>query len=539
MAGAFDQFPTVAPEAAPGGAFDATGMSWADLSPMDRARIASEKARATGPSFLAGLLGMGGATAPMMRRAGYEGAADWLDSRSAENPDVSMWGTLGSGPLALVGPVSEAAGAFRDLATKPVPDSTAPQQRIMTRDEFMQERRPAQVPLSEFVAKAQADYQNSPAYMAMIKDNNFKASRKNLADIAAQAEATWRANQREAGTSQAKLDADYEAYLTGEDRRLRAENAQSFAARNPELAKIGAVAGPLAAAVLTRGMFNKIAKRGQGFVDEAAGALENGQALKFGLNAANAKKWAGHVPWKQGAAIGAASTIPLDIRGMGDAVDKYGLPTHYVDAHGEMQPVIAQQDASERLSDPIHYLKDGIPAIVSGLTGSIIGSKFAKAAPRAEAGTLGNADEIAQSIGAFSKIKGAEASALGAPASLSSAGAFGSGRPLSPPPLPASVSVSKPTQVNSATIISPKAMNKRIDREVPKVLAEDALSVFKTANPKATAAQLRAQQKAFLEAAKKNPSATVDEIAKGALVPIKGPGKAKTSYKRIPKGAND
>ena len=138
MAGAFDQFPTVSPDAAPGGAFDATGVAWGDLSPMDRARIASERARATGPSFLAGLLGMGGATAPLLRKTGHEGAADWLDTRSAENPDVSMWGTLGSGPLALVGPVSEAVGAFGDLATKPAAPSTEPAQKIMTRDEFMQ-----------------------------------------------------------------------------------------------------------------------------------------------------------------------------------------------------------------------------------------------------------------------------------------------------------------------------------------------------------------------------------------------------------------
>ena len=104
---------------------------------------------------------------------------------------------------------------------------------------------------------------------------------------------------------------------------------------------------------------------------------------------------------------------------------------------------------------------------------------------------------------------------------------------MSPPPLP------KSAPIKPSSLTSPKAMNKRIEREIPKIIAEDAMVVFRNANPKATAAQLRAQQKAFSDAAKKNPKATAEEIAKNALVPIKGPGKAKTSYKRIPKGAND
>jgi hypothetical protein len=151
----------------------------------------------------------------------------------------------------------------------------------------------------------------------------------------------------------------------------KAELDKPFAERHPYIATSGALGGSVLAGLLSRYGLGKIAAKGEDLLGKAVAAREAGDTVTMAEALKRAEQWGRWAPAKQAATIGAAATIPADLRGIGDAVDKYALP----------ESSKAQQSASRRLGDPVHYAIDAIPALVSGATGSLVGAKLAKAAP--------------------------------------------------------------------------------------------------------------------------------------------------------------
>lgn len=440
---------------------------WASMSPTERATYSSMNARETAPSFGAGFLNMGGATSKAARYLGADGVADWLDKTTAANPDAAMFGSLTSGPLGLVGPVVDAGQASYELATKP---AAAPPKKVLTRDEFMLSRRPQRESLAEAQQRAEQEFMASPGYQAMIGSKMVTKANQALASAGERAKQAWMEQNAGADQEQSGLDNDYMAYVDGENKRLKGENSQSFAARNPELARIMAVAGPLAAGVLTRGMLGRIADKGTKYVDEATEGLATNNPSQYAMASSNAQKWEDKAFRNQAGAFAAGAAIPFEFRALGDTVDKYGLPTTYVDAAGDVQSVPAQQAAAEkfRLGNMANYVAEGVPAILSGLSGAAVGAKFARPAPVNEAQTINSLSDLTKRMDNFASFKGAEskAKALGAPPTVGRlksqdevSTAFDQStkiRARAGKELPASQGVLPPTAAASAPTVAPK-----------------------------------------------------------------------------------
>lgn len=313
-------------------------------------------------------------------------ATQRINADKAASPNAAFVGDL-LNPMSLL-PMIKDAGVGLYEAGRDLMSGGEEPPKLKSRDEFMGERRTKGRSLEEAVETAKKDYQNSPAYLAMIKANNFKASRKNLADVAAQAEAAWKAGQGTKAAENAKLEADYKSYAAGFDRELEEFHGRDFADRNPGLAKALPLVGTAAAGLLTKGMFNKIAKTGKDYVDDAEKALREGRMGDFATAQGKVTDWQGRAGKQKAAAVAAGATVPLDIRAAGDLQDKYGLSREYQDSQGEWQRGRAQQTAEEKLGDPLHYMVDGIPALISGGIGAGIGAKFANRTPDIEANSI-------------------------------------------------------------------------------------------------------------------------------------------------------
>ena len=164
-----------------------------------------------------------------------------------------------------------------------------------------------------------------------------------------------------------------------DEQNAAAELNKPFQERHPNVSLGMTLGAPVASALLARYGLNKIADKGESLLAKLLTAKESGDVGAVQDAAARLAKWKGTVLPKQAAAIAIPSTIPVDARDMGDTIDKYSLPPD--------SP--AQNAADERLSDPVQYAKDALPAIVSGLTFGGVGAKMARSAPRGDAAAMG------------------------------------------------------------------------------------------------------------------------------------------------------
>ncbi len=140
---------------------------------------------------------------------------------------------------------------------------------------------------------------------------------------------------------------------------------QPFAQRHPAwnntMLGLGyALPGAIAGASIA-----KINKSGRNLVSDAVKAREAGDIAKLQESTKAVENWDKWLLPKQVGAIGVAAAQPMEMRGIADAIDKFTLPP---DSE-------AKEAASERLGEPLEYIKDGIPAIVGGLTLAGAGAK--------------------------------------------------------------------------------------------------------------------------------------------------------------------
>jgi hypothetical protein len=178
---------------------------------------------------------------------------------------------------------------------------------------------------------------------------------------------------------------EHQQDLIQRQKNLDAKNAAAelnkpFQERHPNVALGMTLGAPVASAVLARYGLNKIADKGESLLANLLMAKESGDVGAVQDAAARLARWKGTVLPKQAAAVAIPSTIPVDARALGDTIDKYSLPPS--------SP--AQQAADKRLSDPVQYAKDALPAIVSGITFGGVGAKMARGAPRADAAAMGD-----------------------------------------------------------------------------------------------------------------------------------------------------
>lgn len=497
------------------------------------AKSAYEHPKDTFRGVVGGFFDPGGATTSLFTKYGGKGGeevAKALERHRQASPGAAIVGDIAN-PASMVADVVSGVREGMAEAAKP---------KFMSRDEFFQSRRRQRPSLEEAISAAERDARDSSGVKAMIAQGMGKNARKAIAEAGERAKASWYEGEKNKGAEEKQLETDYKTYLQGANKQLEAENAKGFGERNPWY-KTAVGAGNLAAIGTANVLSNVVAGKGRKLIKALEAAKESGDAAKIASATEAVSLWQKTLRAKQIAGIGAAASIPLHIRGIADVVDAYGIPATYYDAEGNIQPSLAQQRAAEHLK-PWNFFADQVPAIATGIFDAYLGHKLARAAPKEVAQSMtGLTDGAITRAAALEKANAAATgeimqarSAFSPAQSQASTGAFGAPRqaaqnawaPMSPPPLPRSVTSAPATPVKPGSLLKPSALDRRIAREIPKIVAEDALSIFRAANPKATPAQLKAHQKAFMDAAKRNPTATVDEIA--TTVPVKGVGKPPT-----------
>jgi hypothetical protein len=363
---------------------------------LSRAQAASGKARADSEyirqnpkqaakdfatSAISSFIDFGGASSNMLRSYGGtsgEKAASRLEELQGQSGAGSLIG--GFNPSAIPGAIYDAgAETYNYLTSKPEPERPA----VVSRDEFFGKRRASRETLEQAQARAERDFMASPGYQTMIENKMVTKAKEALRESGERAKSAWQEGQRSKASEETQIGKDYDSYIAEENRHMESENAKGFSERNPWFKPAVAV-GALASGGLAARSINKLTKRGEDLIKDVEKAKKAGDAQLMAQSTAALKNWDESLVRKQIAAVTLPATVPLDVRGMADVVDKYGLPSEYYDASGNPQPVLAQQRAAEHLK-PMNFLADSLPAILSGLTGAGVGAKMAKSAPRERA----------------------------------------------------------------------------------------------------------------------------------------------------------
>jgi hypothetical protein len=332
---------------------------------------------------LGGFADFGGATSFIANETGNPVVAEEIERLKAESPDASWWGDMANPFSYITGPASDIFQGIKDYATSPASEPP----KAATKDDFIKSRTQPIPSKGEYEAQALDRVRNSPAYQQLStsrkKGDAWRAeqmltkeaerARKNYAEDVARIE---KANQ--------ELPNNYTGYTQGINDQLESYYGQDFADRNPSLAKGFASAGPVIAAMLTRGAFKGVNNRLGKFIDEAKDAASKGNLndeaaaldkLQWWRNKGKYSKLSNEVKAKAtGFATGAA--VPLEMQLFSDYQDRK-LSPDYQDANGNWQRARAQQKAEEKLSNWPKYLAENGPlAAFSGILGAATGSKF-------------------------------------------------------------------------------------------------------------------------------------------------------------------
>lgn len=324
-----------------------------------------------GSAALAGLIDFGGATSKISNYLGQGDTAKAIERNKEKAPGVA--GVAGMTPLALPGILAEGAeGAYQTANPEPPVN-------VISRDEFFQARRKPRETLEQAAARAEKEFRESPTYIDLNKRNMVKVANRELSNAVERAKQTWKESQSGIGGEEKAIEADYQAYLQDMNKKLEAEHAKGFSERNPWFKTVVGL-GSLASGGLAALGLRSIAKKGDKLLDAAAAAKATGDAEKMSRAKMALEHWDKWRLPKQTLAVGLPATVPMDVRGLADVVDAYGLPQTYFDAEGNIQPVLANERAREHLQ-PQNFIADSLPAIASGLVGAGVGAKFARKAP--------------------------------------------------------------------------------------------------------------------------------------------------------------
>lgn len=175
----------------------------------------------------------------------------------------------------------------------------------------------------------------------------------------------------------AQKQADYEQQKANE----RAELDKPFSERHPYINEAMTVGAPMMSAGLSFAGMRGIANKGNKLLSDLLQARKDGDVVGMQEAASRLAGWENPMTRysKQAAAFALPATLPVDMRLMGDTIDKYTLPTDSK----------AQKAANDRLADIPKYLRDSEQALMSGLvlsaTGGKAGAMTAGGAPGSDA----------------------------------------------------------------------------------------------------------------------------------------------------------
>lgn len=339
-------------------------------------------------ALLATIVSAGGMTPQLMEDLGYVEEAQRLREMAAQDQDMNVVGTVAN-PLSLFGPIYDAGSGLVEATRSYLFDEPKGKPKLISREEFAASRRPAVKSVSEAQAAAEERVMNSRAYQDALARGQRTTARKMVEDARKAAAQALSGDAEQAAAAQSQIDADYEKYLQEYNRDLEAYYGQSFADRNPGLARAMPALGALGAALVTRHAFkgandriSSAAKK----IDEAIGAND-----PVGLAAARAAATKAQKDAKidKALGVGTGAVVPLEIQTFADLIDAKGLDRTYQDAHGNWQRSRAQEDAEKRLNiaeDPMGFLGRNAIAVGSGIIGSMTGAHFGGRAdiPRAK-----------------------------------------------------------------------------------------------------------------------------------------------------------
>lgn len=198
-----------------------------------------------------------------------------------------------------------------------------------------------------------------PKFQAADQDYRSLLSRKDALDARIQ-------NLEHANSPEAEAERKQAAYEQDQANQ-KAELDKPFAERHPYINEAMTLGGPTLAAMLSFAGMRGIANKGNKLLQELQDARSAGNVLSMQEAAAKLDQWnkPANRLGKQAAAIALPATLPVDMRLMGDNIDKYTLPPDSK----------AQNAARDRLADIPQYLKDSEQALVSGLVMSATGGK--------------------------------------------------------------------------------------------------------------------------------------------------------------------
>jgi hypothetical protein len=236
------------------------------------------------------------------------------------------------------------------------------EQRPLTEDEFRQARRRLQPATeSDFIERQLQQTRESQAYT-----DATPGQQRRMLDAATKRarEQLYPAFQKSMADEANTLSGEHAQYVEGWNQRRREQLSQPFVGRHPNLATAATVAGPVLAGVLTHRGFNNYNRSMADAARSTREAMAGNNFRDAAANASTADRLARRELGTKLAGAGFYSTIPADMRMMGDFVDRYALPP---DAP-------AQQDAERRQGDLGGYLRNFAGNTVSGAVGSAAGA---------------------------------------------------------------------------------------------------------------------------------------------------------------------
>lgn len=246
----------------------------------------------------------------------------------------------------------------------------------MTADEFKGSRRSVAPTFEKILAEEKANIRNDPTY-------TYGPGQRARLDAKAEADARKRyeASKADVSSQDARLDKDYADYVTGWNKQRDDHYNKQFSERNPGTAMAMTVGGPIASALLTKGIFGKIDKAGSEIAKAGLVARGEENLADFAQNIVRAQNYGPYARVGKAVTVGEAALLPAELRMMQDVIDKKGLPPN----------AGARKAADERMSDVQKYAGGMGWDVISGLTGAAAGAlwnKLATASPKVDLNTL-------------------------------------------------------------------------------------------------------------------------------------------------------
>lgn len=337
-----------------------------------------EEALARRKGLFGGVADLGGLTTFASRNFGTGEIADEVQRLRAEDP-------VGAAAVDIVNPLS--LGAFLAETGKNIYDGynseDAQMPTLQDKDAWISENRRKIPSRGEYEQQAATEMYASEAYQK-AGPKNKQAMEKALAKRVAD---SYQTDIDRIDADNAALEGRYQQEVAAPyDTAMRNYYDQDFADRHPILSPIMAAAGPVIAGLATRGVWNK-ANKG---IADAVKAVDDARKVKKGAGVAQeaealarlraAQKW-GNVD--KGASLGLGALVPLEMQMMGDYIDRKQSAT-YRDSSGQEQPVLSQQRAADKMSDPTKYILDNSLSLVGGVLGAGWGAKSVKNPSRAQ-----------------------------------------------------------------------------------------------------------------------------------------------------------